>query len=120
MSIKSNRARKKRHRKIRLKISGTADRPRLNVFRSSKHIYAQLIDDIQGHTLASASTMDKELAGVVSDKTKKEQAEIVGQTVAERSLSLGISTVIFDRGGYRYHGRVKALADSARKAGLKF
>ena len=103
-----------------MKISGTAERPRLNVFRSSKHIYAQVIDDVLGHTLAAASTLDEEIAEAAGGKTKKEQAAKVGETIAERAKEAGISEVLFDRGGYLYHGRVQTLADAARKSGLKF
>ena len=106
----------RRHRRVRGKLSGTADRPRLNIFRSNTGIYAQVIDDVAGVTLASASTLDKE----VSKGTKTEQAVVVGKLVAERAVAKGISEVVFDRGGYLYHGRVKALADSARENGLKF
>jgi large subunit ribosomal protein L18 len=120
MSAKSRKARILRHARVRAKISGTAERPRLNVFRSSRHIYAQVIDDEIGHTLASASTLDREVASAASGKTKKEQAAAVGETIAERAKEVGISEVLFDRGGYLYHGRVKALADAARKGGLKF
>ena len=111
-----NIARAKRHLRIRRHISGTATCPRLNVFRSNTGIYAQVIDDVAGVTLASASTLDKE----VSKGTKTEQAVVVGKLVAERAVAKGISEVVFDRGGYLYHGRVKALADSARENGLKF
>ena len=111
-----NKVRQARHARVRRKISGTAECPRLNVFRSNKNIYAQLIDDVAGVTLASASTLDKE----VSKGTKTEQAVVVGKLVAERAVAKGISEVVFDRGGYLYHGRVKALADSARENGLKF
>ena len=120
MAVKSRKARQRRHRRIRARISGTADRPRLNVFRSIDHIYAQLVDDEAGRTLVSASTVDKELRGDLNGKTKKEQAAVVGEKVAERAKAAGISTVIFDRGGYLYHGRVKALADGAREGGLEF
>ena len=120
MAIKSRKARIRRHRRIRRKISGTAVRPRLNVFRSLDQIYAQVIDDVAGQTLVSASTVDKKLASVLDGKTKKEQAELVGKTVAQRALDAGIETVVFDRGGYLYHGRVKALAEGAREGGLKF
>ncbi|HID53473.1 MAG TPA: 50S ribosomal protein L18 [Anaerolineae bacterium] len=120
MAVKSRKARQRRHRRIRARISGTADRPRLNVFRSIDHIYAQLIDDEAGRTLVSASTIDVELRGDLNGKTKKEQAALVGEKVAERAKAAGISTVIFDRGGYLYHGRVKALADGAREGGLEF
>lgn len=99
---------------------GTPERPRLNVFRSHKHIYAQVIDDSIGHTLVAASTIDIELKGAVGDQGKTEQAELVGKLVAERALDAGIKQVVFDRGGYQYHGRVKALAEAAREAGLEF
>lgn len=120
MAIKSRKARIRRHRRIRRKISGTAVRPRLNVFRSIDQIYAQVIDDVAGQTLVSASTIDKKLVSDLDGKTKKEQAELVGKTVAKRALDAGIETVVFDRGGYLYHGRVKALAEGAREGGLKF
>jgi large subunit ribosomal protein L18 len=121
MPIRSTEeARKRRHGRIRLKLSGTAARPRLNVFRSLEHIYAQVIDDEAGRTLASASTLDQELAAGITGKPKREQAALVGKAVAERALAAGIDEVVFDRGGYLYHGRVKALADAAREGGLKF
>lgn len=113
-------SRKRRHRRIRAKVSGTAERPRLNVFRSLEHIYAQLIDDVNGVTLVSASTVDRALSGEIDGKPKLEQATIVGKAVADRAVSAGIKTVVFDRGGYVYHGRVKALADGAREGGLTF
>lgn len=111
-----NKLRKKRHNRIRRKISGTAECPRLNVFRSSKNIYAQIIDDVEGVTLASASTLDNG----VSEGTKVEQAAQVGKLIAERALEKDIKQVVFDRGGYQYHGRVKALAEAARENGLEF
>jgi len=120
MSQKSEVARKRRHHRIRMKLSGTSQRPRLNVFRSLEHIYVQAIDDVAGHTLVSASTVDKELAASLAGKTKKEQATLVGKAVAERAAAAGITEVVFDRGGYLYHGRIKALADGAREGGLKF
>ena len=120
MTAKTRKARKIRHRRVRRKISGTAERPRLNVFRSLRHIYVQVIDDTAGHTLAAASTVDKDVMAKLSGKNKKEQAVIVGKVVADRAQAVGINEVIFDRGGYRYHGRIKALADAAREAGLKF
>lgn len=112
-----NKARLKRHRRVRAKVSGTAACPRLNVFRSSKHIYAQLIDDVNGVTLVSASSMDKEFEGLGGNK---EAAKKVGQLVGKKAVEKGIETVVFDRGGYLYHGRVKELADGARESGLKF
>jgi large subunit ribosomal protein L18 len=116
----SEQARKRRHRRIRLRLSGTAVRPRLNVFRSLQNIYAQVIDDEAGRTLAAASSLDQELAAGMAGKPKREQAVLVGKAVAERALAAGIDEVVFDRGGYLYHGRVKALADAAREGGLKF
>ncbi|HET6443984.1 MAG TPA: 50S ribosomal protein L18 [candidate division Zixibacteria bacterium] len=120
MTAKARLARRRRHRRVRMKISGTSERPRLNVYRSSKHIYAQVIDDTEGITMVAASTVDKEILPLVGGKQKKEQAVIVGKIVAERAMAAGISTVVFDRGGYQYHGRVEALAKSAREGGLKF
>ena len=111
-----NKLRLKRHRRIRGKISGTAERPRLSIFRSNKNIYAQLIDDVAGVTLASASTLDEN----VSDATKVEQAAAVGKAIAEAAKAKNISTVVFDRSGYLYYGRVQALADAARENGLDF
>jgi large subunit ribosomal protein L18 len=115
-----NKARLKRHLRVRKKISGTSERPRLSVFRSAKHIYAQLIDDVSGATLASASTVDKELSGKVDNGGNVEAARQVGQLIAERSKAKGYEIVVFDRGGYLYHGRIQALADAAREAGLQF
>ena len=113
----SNKARLKRHGRIRNKISGTGERPRLNVFRSAKHIYAQIIDDNAGKTLASASTMEKGFEGQCGNK---EAARKVGKRIAEVAAKAGVTEVIFDRGGYIYHGRVKELAEGAREGGLKF
>lgn len=113
-------ARKRRHQRIRAKISGTAERPRLNVFRSLEHIYVQVIDDVAGHTLVSASTLEETLAAELADKNKRQQATAVGKTLAQRAKDAGITQVVFDRGGYLYHGRVKALADGAREGGLEF
>lgn len=115
--LDSNKARLKRHRRVRGKINGTAERPRLNVFRSTKHIYAQLIDDVNGVTLASASSMDK---GFEGNGCNKDAAHRVGQALGERAKTKKIEEVVFDRGGYLYHGRVKELADGARESGLKF
>jgi large subunit ribosomal protein L18 len=116
----SRQARKRRHERVRKKVSGTTDRPRLSVFRSLNHIYAQVIDDSAGQTLVSASSLDNEIKTDSTDKNKKAVAELVGALVAKRAQAKGITQVVFDRGGYRYHGRVKALADAARKAGLRF
>jgi large subunit ribosomal protein L18 len=115
-----NKSRLKRHVRVRKKISGTAERPRLNVYRSSKHIYAQLIDDVKGVTLASASTLDKELRDQIENGGNVEAARKVGELIAKRAQAVGIKSVVFDRGGYLYHGRVQALADAAREAGLEF
>jgi large subunit ribosomal protein L18 len=111
-------ARQKRHDSIRLTLSGTADRPRLAVFRSLNHIYAQVIDDTSGTTLAAASTVEKELRG--SKETKSAEAVVVGKLIAERAKQAGVERVVFDRAGFRYHGRIKSLADAAREAGLDF
>ncbi len=113
-------ARIRRHERVRNKVSGTTERPRLSVFRSLNHIYAQVIDDTKGVTLASASTVDPEITGNLDGKAKKSQAELVGQMVAKRAKEKGVEAVVFDRGGYKYNGRVQALADAARKEGLKF
>ena len=113
-------ARQRRHTRVRKKVAGTAQRPRLNVFRSASHIYAQIIDDLAGHTLAAASDADKELAKSIKGKNKTERAAAVGAAVAERAKAAGIDLVVFDRWGYKYHGRVKALAEAAREAGLGF
>ena len=113
----TNKARLRRHRRVRGKISGTTARPRLNVFRSAKHIYAQLIDAVNGVTLVSASTMDKDFSG---NGGNKEAAAIVGKNIAAKAVAKGISEVVFDRSGYIYHGRVKELAEGAREGGLKF
>ncbi len=110
----------RRHRRIRSQVSGTTARPRLNVFRSLTNIYAQVIDDVNGHTLASASTIDKVVAGQIDGKSKVEAAKIVGQVLAERAKAAGVGAVVFDRGGYRYHGRIAALAEGAREGGLNF
>jgi len=113
----TNAQRKKRHKRVRGKITGTPERPRLNVFRSGKHIYAQIIDDTNGVTLCSASSLEKDFEGSGSNK---EGAQKVGKQVAERAVKSGIENVVFDRGGYIYHGRVKELAEAAREGGLKF
>ncbi|MBP8973613.1 MAG: 50S ribosomal protein L18 [Anaerolineae bacterium] len=120
MSEKSRIARQRRHRRVRARVAGTPERPRLNVFRSLGNIYAQVIDDVAGRTLVSASTIDRELRGQLEGKSKTDAAKLVGELVAQRAQAAGIKQVVFDRGGYRYHGRVKALADGARAAGLEF
>lgn len=119
---KQNRsvARGRRHARIRKKVQGTANRPRLNVFRSTEHIYAQIIDDDQGKTLVSASTIDKQVRSEITDQHKQEQAKVVGKVLAERAKAQGIERVVFDRGGYPYHGRIKALAEASREEGLVF
>ncbi len=115
-----NEVRKIRHERVRKKISGTPERPRLCVFRSNKHIYAQVIDDVAGNTLAAASTVEKEIAAQLNDCDKKGEAKIVGKIVAERAIKAGIKEVVFDRGGYIYTGRVAELAAGAREGGLDF
>lgn len=115
-----NEERKKRHMRTRQKLTGTPERPRLNVYRSLEHIYAQVIDDTVGNTIVSASTLDKEIKEKVNNTSDKEAAKLVGELVAKRAQEKGISQVIFDRGGHIYHGRIKELADGAREAGLKF
>lgn len=115
-----NTMRELRHRRLRKRVSGTAESPRLSVFRSLKHIYAQVIDDNNGNTLVSASSMDKALKDVLKSTGDQEAAKAVGKLIAEKALAQGISVVVFDRGGHGYHGRIKALADAAREAGLKF
>lgn len=109
-----------KHRRIRNNIKGTAARPRLAVFRSDNHIYAQIIDDTKAHTLVAASTMEKDIQSKVEQTSNVDGAKVVGQMIAEKALTQGIEEVVFDRGGFLYHGRIKALADGAREAGLKF
>jgi large subunit ribosomal protein L18 len=115
-----NALRVRRHARVRRRIAGTPARPRLSVFRSLHHVYAQVIDDATGRTLVTASTREKTLAEGLESNSATAAAEKVGKTIAERAKAKGISTVIFDRGGYKYHGRIKALADAARGAGLEF
>lgn len=112
--------RKRRHLRVRSRLHGTAERPRLNVFRSSAHMYAQLIDDAAGHTLMAASTLEADVRKLADGSTKTDMARAVGKAIAERAQKIGLSEVVFDRGGYKYHGRVKAVADGAREGGLKF
>jgi large subunit ribosomal protein L18 len=112
--------RKRRHERVRKRLAGTSKCPRLNVYRSLNQIYAQVIDDAKGHTLASASTLDHELKEKLKGLKKTEQARLVGELVAKRAKEQGVRQVVFDRGGYKYHGRVKALAEAARESGLKF
>ncbi len=113
-------ARYRRHARVRAKVKGTTSKPRLCVFRSLNHIYAQIIDDSQGHSLVAASTLDPETKDATNGKTKTNIAELVGTAIAKRALDQGVKQVVFDRGGYKYHGRIKALAEAARKSGLKF
>ncbi len=113
-------ARKRRHLRVRKRVFGTPERPRLNVYRSLTNIYAQIIDDTRGHTLVSASTLDRQLREQVKGLRPVEAARQVGLTLAERARAAGITRVVFDRGGYKYHGRVKALAEGAREGGLEF
>ena len=116
----SSKARQKRHLRIRSRITGTSERPRLSVFRSNKHMYAQVIDDTAGRTLVAASTLDTDLRPELAELKKQDEAARVGRLVAERAKAAGITQVVFDRGGYLYHGRVQKLADAAREAGLTF
>ncbi|MEE8204665.1 MAG: 50S ribosomal protein L18 [Dehalococcoidales bacterium] len=116
----SRLARLRRHGRVRSKIVGVTSRPRLCVFRSLNHIYAQIIDDSKGHTLAAASTIDPELRDKLNGRKKTAQAELVGSLMAQRALDLGIKQIVFDRGGYKYHGRVKALAEAVRQGGVEF
>ena len=110
----------RRHTRVRKRVDGTTERPRLAVFRSNVHIYAQIIDDTVGRTLASASTVEKQFVASLGGKTKVEKARAVGQALAERAQSAGVTKVVFDRGGFKYHGRIQALAEAAREAGLSF
>ncbi len=118
--IDKNQDRKKRHNRVRAKISGTPEMPRLNVYRSLNNIYVQIIDDVAGDTLVSCSTLEKEIAAQIKGKTKKEASRMVGEAVAKKALAKGIEKVVFDRGGYLYTGRVQEVAEGARAAGLKF
>ncbi len=118
--IDKNAERKRRHVRVRKSVTGTSERPRLSVYRSTNHIYAQLIDDVKGVTLASASTLEKTVKAEIAGMTKRDAAKVVGKLAAERAKEKGIEAVVFDRGGYLYTGRVQALADGAREAGLKF
>lgn len=120
MPRSSRTLRLRRHFRVRKRVSGTQERPRLSVFRSNIHIYAQIIDDVTKRTLAAASTVDKSFAGALAGQTKTDKAKAVGKLVAERAKEAGVEKVVFDRGGFRYHGRVQALADAAREAGLSF
>ena len=120
MALSRIERRRRIHYRIRKHVNGTAERPRMVVFRSNKHIYAQVIDDIQGKTLAAAASNDKELAAQCKGKSGIETAAIVGKAIAQRALDKGITTICFDRGGYLFHGRVKSLADAAREGGLIF
>lgn len=112
--------RERRQRRVRAKISGTAARPRLNVFRSNRHIFAQIIDDAKGHTLVAASTLDADVRAKAAELKKRDEAKAVGKLLAQRAIEKGFKQVVFDRGGYQYHGRVKSLAEGAREGGLEF
>ncbi len=118
--IDKNAVRQRRHARVRKHVSGTPETPRLNVYRSSKNIYVQIIDDVNGVTLTSASTLEQKVKEEIAGKTKTEAAKVVGRIAGERAKEKGIETVVFDRGGYLYTGRVQSLADGAREAGLKF
>src|ERR1019366_1057569 len=118
--VSKDAARRRVHVRIRARVSGRAQAPRMNVFRSLNHIYAQVVDDTRGHTLVASSTRDKEVRNTLKGGGNIAAAKFVGKVLAQRAIAAGISSVVFDRGGYAYHGRVKALADAAREAGLKF
>lgn len=118
--IDKNSVRQRRHERVRKSISGTSERPRLNVYRSLNHIYAQVIDDVKGVTIVSASTMEKAVKEQIADMNKTDAAKVVGKVIGEKAINAGIKEVVFDRGGYLYTGRVKAVADGAREAGLQF
>jgi large subunit ribosomal protein L18 len=115
-----NRQRIRRHQRVRKKVAGTKTRPRLNVYRSLNQIYAQVIDDDKGHTMVSVSSLDASIGSKLKGKSKVEQARLIGEEVAKRAKKAGVKMVVFDRGGYRYHGRVRALAEAAREGGLEF
>ena len=120
MAKSRNAARLHRHNRVRGRVNGTPEQPRLNVFRSLANIYAQIIDDTRGHTLVSASTIDHEVAGQAAGKKGVDRAKLVGQVLAERATAAGIKQVVFDRGGYKYQGQIRALADASREHGLEF
>ena len=120
MSRETREGRERRHRRIRKRVLGTPERPRLSVYRSLAHIYAQIVDDTKGNTIVAASTLDKELAALKGHKGNVATAKKVGELIAKRALEKGLKKVVFDRGGYMYHGRVKALAEGARETGLEF
>lgn len=121
MAVKTSREQRiRRHYRVRRRVRGTPDRPRLAVFRSLNHIYAQIIDDVRGHTLVAASDRDADVVGEARGKLKAARAELVGAAIARKAQAAGVTSVVFDRGGFLYHGRVKALADAARKGGLQF
>jgi large subunit ribosomal protein L18 len=119
-TIETHVRRQRRQRRVRAKVKGTAQRPRLNVFRSARHIFAQVIDDSQGRTLVAASTLDADVRAQAKALKKTEEAKVVGKLIAQRALEKGFKQVVFDRGGFQYHGRVKALAEGAREGGLEF
>jgi large subunit ribosomal protein L18 len=119
-TIETHVRRQRRQRRVRAKVKGTAQRPRLNVFRSARHIFAQVIDDTQGRTLVAASTLDADVRARAKELKKTEEAKAVGKLIAQRALEKGFKQVVFDRGGFQFHGRVKALAEGAREGGLEF
>ena len=119
-TLKTRALRERRHRRLRTQVAGLPARPRLNVFRSTRHVFAQLIDDAKGHTLVAASTLDSEIRANAAQWNKKDEAKQVGKLLAQRAVGKGLKQVVFDRGGYQYHGRVKALAEGSREGGLVF
>jgi len=119
-TLKTQVRRERRQRRVRAKVQGTAARPRLNVFRSARHMFAQIIDDAKGHTLVAASTLDAEVRAKAQELKKRDESKATGKLIAQRAVALGLKQVVFDRGGFRYTGRVKAFADGAREGGLEF
>jgi large subunit ribosomal protein L18 len=119
-TLETSIRRERRKRRVRSKVSGTTTRPRLNVFRSNRHIFAQIIDDSLGHTLVAASTLDADVRAQAAQLKKRDEAKAVGKLLAQRAVDKGLKQVVFDRGGYRYHGRIKSLAEGAREGGLEF
>jgi large subunit ribosomal protein L18 len=119
-TVKSRALRERRHRRIRTRVVGTSERPRLSIFRSTRHMFAQIIDDSKGHTLVAASTLDTEVRARAKEWNKRDEAKAVGKLIAQRAIAKGVKQVVFDRGGNLYHGRVQALAEGSREAGLEF
>jgi large subunit ribosomal protein L18 len=119
-TLETHVRRARRQRRVRAKVKGTGERPRLNVFRSARHVFAQIIDDSKGHTLVAASTLDADVRAKAAEMKKRDEAKVVGKLIAQRALEKGLKQVVFDRGGYQYHGRIKSFAEGAREGGLEF